>query len=64
MKRGVAQLRFFANLSRLLCHIVGFFLFKEFRVEIVLFRAVDLLHVKTGSFSLNGRGISIIPSFP
>ena len=41
-----------------------FFRFKEFRVLMVLFRAVDLLHVKTGSFSLNGKGISIIPSFP
>ena len=64
MKRGEAQLRFFANLSRLLCHIFGFFLFREFRVLIVLLRAVDLLHEKTGFLSLNGREISIIPSFP
>ena len=64
MKRGEAQLRFFANLSRLLCHIFGFFRFKEFRVLMVLLRAVDLLLEKTGSFSLKGRGTSIIPSFP
>ena len=64
MKRGEAQLSFFANLSRLLCHIFGFFLFKVFRVLMVRLRAVDLLKEKTGSSSLNGRGISIIPSFP
>ena len=59
---GVSVFRFLSNLSRLLYHISGFFFFRLSKVSAVRFRAMLLVLANRGLSSLNGRGISIIPS--